>query len=36
VAEVARLSGFTEAAYLTRVLRAATGLTPRAYRKRPE
>jgi AraC family L-rhamnose operon regulatory protein RhaS len=36
VAEVARLSGFTEAAYLTRVLRAATGLTPRAYRKRTE
>jgi AraC family L-rhamnose operon regulatory protein RhaS len=36
VAEVARLSGFTEAGYLTRVLRGATGLTPRDYRKNPD
>ncbi len=33
ITEIARLSGFTEAAYLTRVLRAATGLTPRAFRQ---
>ena len=32
ISEVARLSGFGEAAYLTRVFRAATGLTPRGYR----
>lgn len=33
ITEIARLSGFTESAYLTRVLRAATGLTPRAFRQ---
>ena len=33
ITEVALLSGFNEAAYLTRVLRAATGLTPRAFRQ---
>ncbi|MEI6432180.1 MAG: AraC family transcriptional regulator [bacterium] len=32
ISEVARLSGFGEAPYFTRALRAATGLTPRAYR----
>jgi AraC-like DNA-binding protein len=33
ISEVARLSGFGDAAYLTRVLRAATGLAPRDYRR---
>jgi AraC-like DNA-binding protein len=32
VARVAELSGFRSPKYLCRVLRAATGLTPRAYR----
>ena len=34
ISEVGQQSGFGEAAYFTRVFRAATGLAPRAYRTR--
>lgn len=34
IGEIARRSGFGEAGYLTRVLRAATGFSPRDYRRK--
>ena len=33
IAEIARRTGFSSPAYLSSVFRAATGLTPRDYRK---
>jgi two-component system response regulator YesN len=36
IARVAEASGFGEAAYFTRVVRAETGMTPSAYRQRSQ